>query len=386
MSCCAPRQEGSKAIVAKRPVHQWWRRSRLRQWILDRWTACGSVGRHASRAGVRDGDSGICLPQPASAPISSAGSSWGGLTACRSGRSRRSSRLSAPRSSYMSRGAAVPSTGCSTSGTPRSRAQSSSGCAATAGTSRSRSRTRCTRNGARSTCSAGTQRAVPLSWPRSRQSSPRSRRRSGADAKVRLARKVAMERFGWAVQAVGRLLVLPDSTTARRQVHRHRLTLGAALPSRGAAVREWLRHPLGSLAGVLFLPFPQAVRLTQSATTSKRVRPSSRVRGTTPASVDAAACAAGPSCPLPSSRPPGAVSSGSTRQVTRDWPAFSARSASAATPRSVAVLAREASAAPSSSGVVISSRVPRRRSATVSGDFVGSSSVVSRILFVPERD
>ncbi len=94
------------------------------------------------------------------------------------------------------------------------------------------------------------------------------------DVKVRLARRVGVERFGWDAQAVGRLLVLPETTTARRHVDRHGATLGAALATRGAAVREWLRHPAGPLSGVLFLSFPQPVRLTQAATTPKRVRQS----------------------------------------------------------------------------------------------------------------
>ncbi len=92
------------------------------------------------------------------------------------------------------------------------------------------------------------------------------------DAKVRLARGIAAERFGWEARSIGRLLVLPDGTTARRQVDRHGPTLGAVLPTRGAAVREWLRHPNGRLAGVLFLPFPHGVRVKHAATTSNRVR------------------------------------------------------------------------------------------------------------------
>jgi len=41
------------------------------------------------------------------------------------------------------------------------------------------------------------------------------------DAKARLAAQVVSERFGWRPARVGRLLVLPDDTTARRHVRRH---------------------------------------------------------------------------------------------------------------------------------------------------------------------
>lgn len=75
------------------------------------------------------------------------------------------------------------------------------------------------------------------------------------DEKVRLVREVvAPERFGWQPVAVGRLLVVPDSTTSRRQVARIDGILGIALPDRGAVVRRWLRHPDGDLAGILFQP------------------------------------------------------------------------------------------------------------------------------------
>ncbi len=72
------------------------------------------------------------------------------------------------------------------------------------------------------------------------------------DRKVRLATVIARER-GWRVQTTSRLLVLPDDRTARRRIERHAAIFEAALPSRTAAVRRWLRSPMGSLAGVLFL-------------------------------------------------------------------------------------------------------------------------------------
>jgi transcriptional regulator with XRE-family HTH domain len=74
----------------------------------------------------------------------------------------------------------------------------------------------------------------------------------GVDRKARVAPAVARER-GWRVRTIGRLVVLPDDTTTRRRVERHRATLDAALPARTAAVRAWVRHPEGDIAGILFL-------------------------------------------------------------------------------------------------------------------------------------
>ena len=72
------------------------------------------------------------------------------------------------------------------------------------------------------------------------------------DRKVRLAVGMARER-GWRVDTVSRLVVVPDDRTARRRVGRHAATFEVALPSRTAAVRRWLRAPIGTLAGILFL-------------------------------------------------------------------------------------------------------------------------------------
>ncbi len=73
------------------------------------------------------------------------------------------------------------------------------------------------------------------------------------DEKVRLVRKdIALDRFGWQPTLVGRLLVLPDSTTARQRVAAVESVLRVALPDRGSVVRRWLREPSGALAGILF--------------------------------------------------------------------------------------------------------------------------------------
>ena len=50
------------------------------------------------------------------------------------------------------------------------------------------------------------------------------------DVKVRLARKVARERFGWEARLVSRMTVLPEDSAARRAVGRNAPTLDAMLP------------------------------------------------------------------------------------------------------------------------------------------------------------
>jgi transcriptional regulator with XRE-family HTH domain len=92
------------------------------------------------------------------------------------------------------------------------------------------------------------------------------------DAKVRLAPRVCAERFGWKVQRVGRLLVLPDGTTPRRQVTQHGAVLRPAYPLRGRDLGAWLTHPSGSAAGLLFLPFPSDGRGMSGVAARRRVR------------------------------------------------------------------------------------------------------------------
>ena len=74
------------------------------------------------------------------------------------------------------------------------------------------------------------------------------------DEKVRLvASKLGYARLGWRPRVVGRILVLPDSDRARRQVRTHAAVFDAALPARGTEVRAWLRDPVGAMAGILFV-------------------------------------------------------------------------------------------------------------------------------------
>jgi transcriptional regulator with XRE-family HTH domain len=72
------------------------------------------------------------------------------------------------------------------------------------------------------------------------------------DRKVRLASRIAAAR-GWDVRTVSRLLAFPERRTVRRRVLDHAATFAVGFPSRSAAVRRWIRRPVGPLAGLLFL-------------------------------------------------------------------------------------------------------------------------------------
>jgi transcriptional regulator with XRE-family HTH domain len=74
------------------------------------------------------------------------------------------------------------------------------------------------------------------------------------DVKVRLAPRIVRDRLGWSPRHVSRILTLPEDRTARRRVAAQSTVLDAVLPARGHAIRAWLRHPVGPLAGIWFLP------------------------------------------------------------------------------------------------------------------------------------
>ncbi len=76
---------------------------------------------------------------------------------------------------------------------------------------------------------------------------------AGIDRKVRLAAQVARDR-GWHVSSVSRWLVVPDTTTTRRRLEQHAATFRAALPGRTVAMRQWAANPVGTVAGIVFLP------------------------------------------------------------------------------------------------------------------------------------
>lgn len=94
------------------------------------------------------------------------------------------------------------------------------------------------------------------------------------DEKVRLAGRIAAERFGWPAQAMGRLLVLPSLATPRRRVARHAAVMGAAYPARGSELRRWLKAPNGKpLAGLLFFGDPSRHRAVARKRVSRGRQP-----------------------------------------------------------------------------------------------------------------
>ena len=75
---------------------------------------------------------------------------------------------------------------------------------------------------------------------------------AGVDRKTRLAPAIARAR-GWDVQAVSRLLVLPEDRTARRRLEQFASTFDRAFPDRTVGVRRWMASPDRAIAGVMFV-------------------------------------------------------------------------------------------------------------------------------------
>jgi transcriptional regulator with XRE-family HTH domain len=92
------------------------------------------------------------------------------------------------------------------------------------------------------------------------------------DEKVRLAPKIARERFGWTARTASRLLIVKESTRGRERIRAHAALFAAALPARAVDVRAWLRAPVGQLDGLLLL------RLTTRRSDKQRGGGRDRVR------------------------------------------------------------------------------------------------------------
>ena len=92
------------------------------------------------------------------------------------------------------------------------------------------------------------------------------------DEKVRLGPRIAAERLDWHAATVARLLVLPESRTARRRIAGHRDLFQQLYPARGHAVRSWLATPAGSMSGILFLSVTRPGGDRRSLTSRRRVR------------------------------------------------------------------------------------------------------------------
>jgi transcriptional regulator with XRE-family HTH domain len=93
------------------------------------------------------------------------------------------------------------------------------------------------------------------------------------DVKVRLAARIAKERFGWEARATASALVLPDTATSRRRVERHAGVLGRAFTLRGREARAWLRQPEGAPGLLLYLSDVRPRNLRSGIAPRRRVRP-----------------------------------------------------------------------------------------------------------------
>jgi hypothetical protein len=74
------------------------------------------------------------------------------------------------------------------------------------------------------------------------------------DRKCRVVPLLVTREREWRPRVVARVLVIRDSTTARRRVAALEQTFAASLPARTRDVRRWLSEPTGRLAGIWFLP------------------------------------------------------------------------------------------------------------------------------------
>ncbi|MCI0345808.1 MAG: helix-turn-helix domain-containing protein [Chloroflexi bacterium] len=92
------------------------------------------------------------------------------------------------------------------------------------------------------------------------------------DEKARLAPTLMFRQFGWRPRVVGRILVLPDTSTARRQVAAASELLDPALPARTIELRAWMKRPTTPIAGIWFLADTTGSRTTERSTTQRRVR------------------------------------------------------------------------------------------------------------------
>ena len=92
------------------------------------------------------------------------------------------------------------------------------------------------------------------------------------DQKVRLADTIVRRRLNWQPVAIARLLVLPATDSARAQVSRQRLVLGAAFPLRGTALRAWLAEPTAARSPVSGLLYVTPTRNSGGNSAVTRVR------------------------------------------------------------------------------------------------------------------
>jgi len=98
------------------------------------------------------------------------------------------------------------------------------------------------------------------------------------DRKARLAPKVG-QRLGWEPLAVSRALVVWDSSVNRKRLRRLEGLFATAFPIRGRPLHRWLRRPVGSVSGLLFVANATRGGTTRRATGRLRVRQPKPLRG-----------------------------------------------------------------------------------------------------------
>lgn len=108
------------------------------------------------------------------------------------------------------------------------------------------------------------------------------------DEKARLTPRIVERRSGWRPEAVGRVVVLPETMRLRRLVAREE-TLRRMFPASMPELRGWLRRPLGQLAALWFL----------SDSSSRGLRGSPRVRVRPPTTQQPAPRAGDEARPIP---------------------------------------------------------------------------------------
>jgi transcriptional regulator with XRE-family HTH domain len=90
--------------------------------------------------------------------------------------------------------------------------------------------------------------------------------------KLRVVPQAVGRTRDWRASIVGALIVVPDTTQARRLVESHAATFAAAVPGRAREVRAWLREPRGALTAIWFLSPTKQRGDTRSSPGRRRVR------------------------------------------------------------------------------------------------------------------
>jgi hypothetical protein len=89
------------------------------------------------------------------------------------------------------------------------------------------------------------------------------------DRKVRVALELLPRERAWTPERLGRILVLPDTSTARDSIGRLARTFDVSLPARTVETRRWLRDPGEDLESVWFL---RATRLSGGGKAQRKAR------------------------------------------------------------------------------------------------------------------